>query len=151
MKRSRPRTRLGPGDRAPRAMNSLAGASCCRRGFTRPSHPFAARRLAPAPPAAAALLREAGPAVLVRARDEGWDADVAGRCGRSTGIGHAENLVLIGPSGTGASLFAEAIAHAAIDRDLRVSWFTPRSTARGGAGRQHLDDLSPPEYKGFLS
>jgi DNA replication protein DnaC len=39
-------------------------------------------------------------------------------------IGRAENLVLVGPSGTGKSHFAEAIAHAAIDRDLRVSWFT---------------------------
>jgi DNA replication protein DnaC len=39
-------------------------------------------------------------------------------------IGRAENLVLVGPSGTGKSHFAEAIAHAAIDRDLRVSWFS---------------------------
>jgi DNA replication protein DnaC len=39
-------------------------------------------------------------------------------------IGRAENLVLVGPSGTGKSHFAEAIAHAAIDHDLRVSWFT---------------------------
>lgn len=30
-------------------------------------------------------------------------------------IGRAENLVLVGPSGTGKSHFAEAIAHAAID------------------------------------
>jgi DNA replication protein DnaC len=42
-------------------------------------------------------------------------------------IGRAENLVLVGPSGTGKSHFAEAIAHAAIDRDLRVSWFTLES------------------------
>jgi DNA replication protein DnaC len=39
-------------------------------------------------------------------------------------IGRAENLVLVGPSGTGKSHFAEAIAHAAIDHDLRVTWFT---------------------------
>ncbi len=39
-------------------------------------------------------------------------------------IGRAENLVLVGPSGTGKSHFAEAIAHTAIDRDLRVSWFS---------------------------
>lgn len=115
--------------------------------------------------------REAAPALLARARDEGWDyadllkvllaEEAAGR-DRSTRelhrkaarlpsgktfdawdpkasaipgeaqwalrsldwIGRAENLVLVGPSGTGKSHFAEAIAHAAIDRDLRVSWFT---------------------------
>lgn len=119
-------------------------------------------------------IREAGPAVLARARDEGWDftdvlkvllaEEAAGR-DRSTRemhrkaarlpsgktfdawdpkasaipgeaqwglrsldwIGRAENLVLVGPSGTGKSHFAEAIAHAAIDRDLRVSWFTLES------------------------
>jgi DNA replication protein DnaC len=119
-------------------------------------------------------IREAAPAVLARARDEGWDFDdvlkvllaeeAAGR-DRSTRemhrkaarlpsgktfdawdpkasaipgdaqwalrsldwIGRAENLVLVGPSGTGKSHFAEAIAHAAIDRDLRVSWFTLES------------------------
>ncbi len=42
-------------------------------------------------------------------------------------LGRAENLVVVGPSGTGKSHFAEAIAHAAIDRDLRVSWFTLES------------------------
>jgi len=116
-------------------------------------------------------MREAGPAILARARDEGWDfaavlkvllaEEAAGR-DRSTRemhrkaarppsgktfdawdpkasaipgeaqwalrtldwIGRAENLVLVGPSGTGKSHFAEAIAHAAIDRDLRVSWFS---------------------------
>jgi DNA replication protein DnaC len=118
--------------------------------------------------------REAAPALLARARDEGWDyadllkvllaEEAAGR-DRSTRelhrkaarlpsgktfdawdpkasaipgeaqwalrtldwIGRAENLVLVGPSGTGKSHFAEAIAHAAIDRDLRVSWFTLES------------------------
>lgn len=38
-------------------------------------------------------------------------------------IGRAEDLVLVGPPGP-ASHFAEAIAHVAIDHDLRVSWFT---------------------------
>jgi DNA replication protein DnaC len=32
--------------------------------------------------------------------------------------------VPVGPSGTGKSHFAEAITHAAIDHDLRVSWCT---------------------------
>ena len=116
-------------------------------------------------------VRQTGPAILARAREEGWDhahllkvlfaEEAAGR-DRSTRemhrkaarlpsgktfdawepkasaipgeaqwalrtldwIGRAENLVLVGPSGTGKSHFAEAIAHAAIDRDLRVSWFT---------------------------
>jgi DNA replication protein DnaC len=119
-------------------------------------------------------MRQAGPAILARARDEGWDyvellkvllaEEAAGR-DRSTRevhrkaarlpsgktfdawdpkasaipgdaqwalrsldwIGRAENLVLVGPSGTGKSHFAEAVAHAAIDRDLRVSWFTLES------------------------
>ena len=118
--------------------------------------------------------REAAPAILARAAEEGWDhaqvlkvllaEEAAGR-DRSTRemhrraarlpsgktfdawdpkasaipadaqwalrsldwIGRAENLVLVGPSGTGKSHFAEAIAHAAIDRDLRVSWFTLES------------------------
>lgn len=42
-------------------------------------------------------------------------------------LGRAENLVLVGPSGTGKSHFAEAICHAAIDVDLRMSWFTLES------------------------
>ena len=39
-------------------------------------------------------------------------------------ISRAENLVVAGPSGTGKSHFAEALAHTAIDNDLRVAWFT---------------------------
>lgn len=38
-----------------------------------------------------------------------------------------ENLVLAGASGTGKSHFVEALAHTAIDRDLRVAWFTLES------------------------
>ena len=116
-------------------------------------------------------VRRTGPAILARAREEGWDhahllkvlfaEEAAGR-DRSTRemhrkaarlpsgktfdawdpkasaipgeaqwalhtldwIGRAENLVLVGPSGAGKSHFAEPIAHAAIDRDLRVGWFT---------------------------
>jgi DNA replication protein DnaC len=41
--------------------------------------------------------------------------------------GRAENLVIAGPSGTGKSHFAEAVAHAAIEKDLRVAWFTLES------------------------
>jgi DNA replication protein DnaC len=42
-------------------------------------------------------------------------------------IGRAENLAVAGPSGTGKSHFVEALAHAAIEQDLRVSWFTLES------------------------
>jgi DNA replication protein DnaC len=44
-------------------------------------------------------------------------------------IGRAENLAVAGPSGTGKSHFVEALAHAAIDKDLRVAWFTLESLA----------------------
>jgi DNA replication protein DnaC len=37
--------------------------------------------------------------------------------------GRAENLAIAGPSGTGKSHFVEALAHAAIEQDLRVAWF----------------------------
>jgi hypothetical protein len=112
-------------------------------------------------------VRQSGPAILARAREEGWDyahllkvlfaEEAAGR-DRSTRemhrkaarlpsgktfdawdpkasaipgdaqwalrtldwIGRAENLVLVGPSGTGKSHFAEAIAHAAGRRRVRA-------------------------------
>jgi DNA replication protein DnaC len=35
-----------------------------------------------------------------------------------------ENLAVAGASGTGKSHFVEALAHAAIEQDLRVAWFT---------------------------
>ena len=35
-----------------------------------------------------------------------------------------ENLAVAGPSGTGKSHFVEALAHVAIENDLRVAWFT---------------------------
>jgi DNA replication protein DnaC len=39
-------------------------------------------------------------------------------------IGRAENLAVSGPSGTGKSHFVEALAHTAIEADLRVAWYT---------------------------
>jgi len=42
-------------------------------------------------------------------------------------IGRAENLAITGPSGTGKTHFAQALAHRAIDSGLRVSWFTLES------------------------
>jgi len=42
-------------------------------------------------------------------------------------IGRHENLAVAGPSGTGKSHFVEALAHAAIETDLRVAWFTLES------------------------
>lgn len=118
--------------------------------------------------------REAAPALLARARDEGWDhaellkvllaEEAAGRdrsirelhrkaarlpsgktfdawdpkssaipgeaqwaLGTLDWLGRAKNLILVGPSGTGKSHFAEAIAHAATDGDLRFSWFSLKS------------------------
>ena len=42
-------------------------------------------------------------------------------------IGRAENLAIAGPSGTGKTHFVEALAHQAIDHDLKVAWFTLES------------------------
>jgi DNA replication protein DnaC len=42
-------------------------------------------------------------------------------------IGRAENLVIAGPSGTGKSHLTEALAAAAIEKDLKVAWFTLES------------------------
>jgi DNA replication protein DnaC len=39
-------------------------------------------------------------------------------------ISRGENLAVAGPSGTGKSHLVEALAHAAIEQDLRVAWFT---------------------------
>jgi DNA replication protein DnaC len=39
-------------------------------------------------------------------------------------VGRAENLVIAGPSGTGKSHFTEGLAAAAIEKDLKVAWFT---------------------------
>jgi DNA replication protein DnaC len=43
-----------------------------------------------------------------------------------------------GPSGTGKSHFVEALAHAAIDNDLRVAWFT-LETLTTAVGRAKAD------------
>src|SRR3954447_18135434 len=54
-------------------------------------------------------------------------------------VGRAENLAVAGPSGTGKSHFVEALAHTAIEADLRVAWFTletPRRHHRPGQGRR---------------
>jgi DNA replication protein DnaC len=42
-------------------------------------------------------------------------------------IRRAENLAVVGPSGTGKSHLLEALGHAAIDDGLTVSWFTIES------------------------
>ena len=39
-------------------------------------------------------------------------------------LGRAENLAICGPSGTGKTHLAEAVAHAVIDAGMKVSWFT---------------------------
>ena len=53
-------------------------------------------------------------------------------------IGRHENLVVAGPSGTGKSHFVEALAHAAIESDLRVAWFT-LETLTATIGRAKAD------------
>ncbi|WP_432190615.1 IS21-like element helper ATPase IstB [Streptomyces sp. Tue6028] len=42
-------------------------------------------------------------------------------------IHRAENLAAAGPSGTGKSHFAEALAHKAIEQGMQVAWFTLES------------------------
>ena len=54
-------------------------------------------------------------------------------------IGRAENLALTGPSGTGKSHFAEALAHQAIDAGLQVCWFTLESLT-ASLGRAAVDN-----------
>ena len=49
-----------------------------------------------------------------------------------------ENLVVSGASGTGKSHFVEALAHAAIENDLRVAWFT-LETLTATLGRAKAD------------
>jgi len=44
-------------------------------------------------------------------------------------VGRAENLAVAGPSGTGKSYFVEALAHNAIEADLKVAWFTLETLA----------------------
>jgi DNA replication protein DnaC len=44
-------------------------------------------------------------------------------------VGRTENLAVAGPSGTGKSHFVEALAHTAIEADLRVAWFTLETLA----------------------
>jgi len=53
-------------------------------------------------------------------------------------IGRAENLAVAGPSGTGKSHFVEALAHNAIEADLRVAWFTLETLATA-IGRAKAD------------
>jgi DNA replication protein DnaC len=53
-------------------------------------------------------------------------------------IGRTENLAVAGPSGTGKSHFVEALAHNAIETDLRVAWFT-LETLTAAIGRAKAD------------
>ncbi|MET7427336.1 IS21-like element helper ATPase IstB [Dactylosporangium sp. NPDC005555] len=53
-------------------------------------------------------------------------------------ISRAENLAIAGPSGTGKSHFVEALAHTAIEADLRVGWFT-LETLTATIGRAKAD------------
>lgn len=53
-------------------------------------------------------------------------------------IGRHENLAVAGPSGTGKSHFVEALAHAVIEKDMRVSWFT-LETLTAAVGKAKVD------------
>jgi DNA replication protein DnaC len=53
-------------------------------------------------------------------------------------IDRAENLVITGASGTGKSHFTEALAHAAIEKDLKVAWFT-LETLTATIGKSKVD------------
>jgi DNA replication protein DnaC len=53
-------------------------------------------------------------------------------------IHRSENLAIAGPSGTGKTHFVEAIAHAAINQGMRVSWFT-LETLTAAIGRAVVD------------
>lgn len=53
-------------------------------------------------------------------------------------IGRHENLAISGPSGTGKSHFVEALAHAAIEADLKVAWFS-LETLTATIGRAKAD------------
>jgi DNA replication protein DnaC len=53
-------------------------------------------------------------------------------------VTRAENLAIAGPSGTGKSHFAEALAHKAIDTGMRVAWLT-LETLTATIGRAAID------------
>jgi DNA replication protein DnaC len=53
-------------------------------------------------------------------------------------VGREEDLSVSGPSGTGKSHLVEALAHAVIDADMRVSWFT-LETLTATIGRAKVD------------
>lgn len=55
-------------------------------------------------------------------------------------IGRRENLVVCGPSGTGKSMFLEALGQAAVDAGRRVAWFSLESL--GVLVRRHRADDS---------
>ena len=57
-------------------------------------------------------------------------------------VTRAENLCVAGPSGTGKSHFAEALAHKAVDAGMRVAWFTLESLT-AVIGRAAVDGTTP--------
>jgi len=69
-------------------------------------------------------------------------------------IGRAENHVIAGPSGTGKSHFAEALAHAAIENDLRAAWFTLKTLtatiAKAKGRRVHCPHRHPICHSGLI-
>jgi len=61
-------------------------------------------------------------------------------------IGRRENLVVCGPSGTGKTMFLEALGQTAVDAGRRVAWFTLESL--GVLVRRHASGLNTPGRSG---
>ncbi|HYU94524.1 MAG TPA: IS21-like element helper ATPase IstB [Actinomycetota bacterium] len=55
-------------------------------------------------------------------------------------VGRRENLAVCGPSGTGKSHLLEAVGHLAVERGMRVAWFSLETL--GGLVRRHRVDDS---------
>jgi DNA replication protein DnaC len=63
-------------------------------------------------------------------------------------VGRRENLAVCGPSGTGKSHWLEAIGHLAVERGMRVAWFSLESL--GALVRRHRVDDSVPRAMGRI-
>ncbi|MEV6304997.1 ATP-binding protein [Actinoplanes sp. NPDC051861] len=97
-----------------------------RRSPARPAHRRSPRprQRRPAHPSQSRKLPDRQTFTTWRPEDSGIPAATQQGLTTLEWVGRAENLAIAGPSGTGKSHFVEALAHQAIDQDLRVAWFT---------------------------